>query len=87
MKIEVDSYTHSQRSIGKIFFPIFDLVEWLPKDRVFRILAEQGAFGVSHRGESDDDDNGDEDAVETIVEDTEDPRPRRLAKRHGAKRR
>jgi hypothetical protein len=52
VKIDVDCYQHSVRSIGEIFFPVFEIVDWVPTAQMAHVLIDQGfaaAFGISHR--------------------------------------
>jgi hypothetical protein len=49
VEIHVGHYQHSSRQVGQIFFPILDVVDWVPPGQVLHALATAGnaaAFGV-----------------------------------------
>jgi hypothetical protein len=51
--IDVSSYTHSQRTIGEVFFPIFGIVKWKAPAQVLQIMnghaaSDNGGSRLSH---------------------------------------
>jgi hypothetical protein len=49
VEINVGHYQHPNRQVGQIFFPILDVVDWVPPGHVLHALATAGnaaAFGV-----------------------------------------
>jgi hypothetical protein len=47
-KLEISSFQHSNRSIGEIFFPVFELHDWIPAAQVLEMLEACGpVFGIA----------------------------------------
>jgi hypothetical protein len=43
VEIEIDSYQHSVRTIGEVFYPKFNVIDWMPTARVMRIQSGHAA--------------------------------------------